>query len=322
MKKKTVYIWMSTVVGLTVALYAGIYFLDLQAKVKPIVASANPTGEVEFRSTIFGTFEEPLKKPMDVAKVGEYIYVSDTGNKQIQVFDQSGTPITKFGKKGTKEGEFQFPYGIDGDEQGNVYVADMYNGKISVFNSKGEFQHYFKETGKETLIKAPGGLRIVDNKIYVTDIEKHKVFVFGLDGEKVAEIGGAGTGEGQFIAPNSVAVDEDQNVYVSDSGNNRVQVFNKDGKFEKIINGSKDGKGQSSFVNPRGIGVDGRGNVYIVNNLSHNIYVYDKDGNQENVLGGMGSNNDQLYLPNGLYVDERGTIFVTDTINQRVSVFY
>lgn len=323
MKKKTVYIWMSTMLGLSVALYAGIYFLDLQAKVKPIVASANPTGEVEFRQTMFGSFEQPLKKPMDVARVGEFIYVSDTGNKQIQVFDQSGTPISTFGKKGTKEGEFQFPYGIDGDENGNIYVADMYNGKISIFNSKGEFQSYFKEKNdKEKVITAPAGLRINDNKLYLTDVTKNMVFVFDLDGNKLAEIGGAGTENGQFIAPNSVAVDEDQNILVSDSGNNRIQIFNKDGKFQKIINGSKDGKGTSTFVNPRGIGVDSKGTVYIVNNLSHNVYVYDKDGKEEKILGGMGSDNGQLYLPNGLYIDERGTIFVTDTVNQRVSVFY
>lgn len=314
---------MSAMLGLSVALFAGIYFLDLQAKVKPIVASANPTGEVEFRQTMFGSFEQPLKKPMDVAKIGEFIYVSDTGNKQVQVFDQSGSPINVFGKKGTKEGEFQFPYGIDGDKNGNVYVADLYNGNISIFTSKGEFQNYFKEQDeKDKAIKSPGGLRIVDEKLYVTDIEKHKVFVFDLKGKKLMEIGEPGSGDGQFIAPNNLAIDDDLNVYVSDSGNNRVQIFNKDGKFQKVINGSRDGKGQSTFVNPRGVGVDAKGNVYIVNNLSHNITIYNKEGKEEKVLGGMGSDNSQLYLPNGLYIDERGTVFVTDTINQRVSVFY
>lgn len=322
MKKKTVYIWMSTMFGLSVALYAAIYFLGLQSKVQPIVASANPTGEVEFRQTIFGSFEQPLVKPMDVARIGEFIYVSDTGNKQIQVFDQSGTPINTFGGQGTKEGEFQFPYGIDGDSDGKVYVADLYNGKISIFDKKGEFLQYFEEKSEEKVITSPGGLRIVDNKLYLTDIETHKVIVFDLDGNKLAEIGEPGEADGQFIAPNNVAIDDDGNVYVSDSGNNRIQIFDKNGKFQRIINGSTDGKGQSIFINPRGVGVDGRGNVYIVNNLSHNVYVFDKNGVQEKILGGMGTENDKLYLPNGLYIDSRGTIFVTDTVNQRISVYY
>jgi DNA-binding beta-propeller fold protein YncE len=313
---------MSAMFGLSVALYVAIYSLGLQAQVQPIVAAANPTGEVEFRQTIFGTFEQPLVKPMDVARIGEFIYVSDTGNKQIQVFDQSGTPINVFGGQGNKEGEFQFPYGIDGDEDGNVYVADLYKGTISVFNKKGEFLNYFTEKAEDKVITSPGGLRIVDNKLYVTDIESHRIFVFDLEGNRLAEIGEPGNGEGQFIAPNSVAIDNDENLYISDSGNNRVQVFDKDGKFQRIINGTKDGAGQSIFVNPRGVGVDSKGRVYIVNNLSHNIYVYDKDGNQQKILGGMGSENGHLYLPNGLYIDDRGTIFVTDTVNQRISVFY
>ncbi|MDQ1144357.1 sugar lactone lactonase YvrE [Bacillus sp. SORGH_AS 510] len=49
---------------------------------------------------------------------------------------------------------------------------------------------------------------------------------------------------------------------------------------------------------------------------------FDKDGKELYELGGMGTENDKLYLPNGLFIDDRDTLFVTDTINQRVSIFY
>lgn len=311
-------------VVLSAALFTGITFLDLGPTLKPIVAAANPVGgEPEFKQSIYGSFESPLNKPMDVAKIGEFIYISDTGNKQVQVFDQSGTQISSFGKEGSKEGEFEFPYGITGDKQGNIYVADLYNGTISIFDSKGKFIKYFQEqTDQEKVIKAPGGLRIYNEKLYVTDIKANKLFVFNLEGKKLLEIGEAGSDNAQFIAPNAVAVDKGQNIYVTDSGNNRVQVFNKKGEFLKIINGSEDGKGAPTFLNPRGIAVDSAGTVYVVNNLSHNIYAFDKEGNQVQELGGMGTDNGKLYLPNGMYMDERGTIFVTDTINKRISVFY
>jgi DNA-binding beta-propeller fold protein YncE len=311
-------------VVLSVALFSGITFFDLGPKLKPIVASAtnNATGngDPEFRQSIYGSFEAPLNKPMDVTKIGNNVYVTDTKNNQVQVFDQSGKFVLKFGKVGTEKGQFQFPYGIAGDKNENIYVADLYNGNISIFNTKGEFIKYFPD--QEKLIQSPGGLRIYNDKLYVTDIKANKLFVFNLDGKKLLEIGGAGQGEGQFIAPNAVAVDKDNQIYVTDSGNNRVEVFSKDGKFIKIINGSADGKGDPIFVNPRGVAVDSKGTVYVVSNMSHNIYAYDKDGKQVRILGGMGTDNGQLYLPNGLFIDDRDSIFVTDTLNQRVSIFY
>jgi DNA-binding beta-propeller fold protein YncE len=321
LKKVTTYMWMSAMVVLSVALFSAITLLDLGPSLKPIVAAANPTsGDPEFRQSFYGSFEEPLNKPMDVTKIGELIYVTDTKNKQVQVFDQSGNNVFKLGKEGADEGQFQFPYGIAGDKDENIYVADMYNGKISIFNTKGEFIKYFPDQDK--VIQSPGGLRIYDEKLYVTDIKENKVYVLNLEGKKLMEIGGSGQDEGKFIAPNAVAVDKDDQIYVTDSGNNRVQIFDKEGKFVRIINGSKDGKGTPLFVNPRGVGVDSNGTVYVVSNLSHNVYAYDKDGNEVLVLGGMGTENGQLYLPNGLYIDDRNAIYVTDTINKRISIFY
>jgi DNA-binding beta-propeller fold protein YncE len=311
---------MSSIVVLSAAFFGAIYFLNLESKIKPVVAAVDRSGPPVFTHALYGDFNTPLSKPMDVTKIGEFIYVSDTSNKQIQVFDQSGTYIFNFGEEGNKEGQFNFPYGIAGDKDSNIYVADLYNGNISIFDSKGKFIKFFED--KEKLLKSPGGLRIFDEKLYVTDIKVNKLFVFDLDGEKIMEMGGAGIEEGKFIAPNAVTVDNDKQIYVTDSGNNRVQVFDENGKFIKIINGSKDGKGDPLFLNPRGVAVDSKGNIYVVNNLSHNVYVFDKDGNQVFELGGMGTENDQLYLPNGLFIDDRDTVFVTDTINQRVSVFY
>jgi DNA-binding beta-propeller fold protein YncE len=321
-KKKNVYITMSSIVVLSVAFFAAISFFNLEGNVKPMLAAVDRSGPPEYSQSYYGDFNEPLSKPMDVARIGEFVYVSDTSNRQIQVFDQSGTAIFKFGENGTEEGQFQFPYGITGDAEGDVYVADLYNGNISIFDSKGKFIKYFEEKADEKMITSPGGLRIYDEQLYVTDIKANKLFVFTLDGEKLMEIGGPGVDEGKFIAPNAVAVDKDKQVYVTDSGNNRVQVFDQEGKFIKIINGSKDGEGSPLFVNPRGVAVDSQGVIYIVSNQSHNIYAYNPDGTEAFVLGGMGTDNGKLYLPNGLFIDNRDTLYVTDTINQRVSVFY
>jgi DNA-binding beta-propeller fold protein YncE len=325
MKKKTVYIWMSIIVSLTAAVFVGIYFFNLQNQVDKVAKPGlNPNGPPVFSQLIYGDFGDgALNKPMDVAKIGEFLYISDTKNKRVQVFDSTGTAIFMFGKEGKGKGEFMFPYGITGDKKGNIFVADLYNGNISIFNKQGEFQEYFKEKDqKNKAIKAPGGLRIIDEKLYVTDIEKSKVFVFDMKGKLLLTIGEPGEGEGQFRAPNAVTADEEGNIYVVDTGNQRVQTFDSKGNFKMIINGSEDGSGTSTLVNPRGIDIDSRGFIYVVNNLTHYIYAFDKEGKKAFQFGGMGDQNEQFYLPNGLFIDENDTVYITDTLNQRVAIYY
>ncbi|MCQ6278715.1 6-bladed beta-propeller [Bacillus sp. EB600] len=320
MKKRTVYLIMGSIVALSVALFAVVSIFHLENRLKPAVAKvASGGGPKVFSNSLYGDFNQPLKKPMDVTKVDHNIYVTDANSQQVQVFDESGSSVFKFGKLGTNEGEFQFPYGIAGDENGNIYVADMNNGNISIFTSKGKFVKYFDD--KDKVLKAPGGLRIYNQKLYVTDIKENKLFIFDLKGKKLMEIGGPGDKEGKFIAPNAVAVDFDNNIYVTDSANNRVEIFDKNGKFLKTINGSKDGKGSATFLNPRGVAVDSKGNIYVVNNLSHTVYAFNSTGKELYQLGGMGTENDKFYLPNGLFIDDSDTMYVTDTVNQRVSIF-
>ncbi|WP_045518210.1 6-bladed beta-propeller [Neobacillus niacini] len=322
MKRRTAYIWMGTIVGLSVVLFAAIYFLNLGQEVDK-AANNVKGGEPNFSYFIQGDFKSPLDKPMDVSKIGEYVYVTDTNNKQVQVFDTSGTPIFKFGKEGEGEGEFKFPYGITGDKDGNVYVADLYNGKISIFSKKGKFIKYFEEKDSTTpAITSPAGLRIFDNKLYVTDIESKKVIVFNLDGKKLLEISSASSKEDVFNAPNAITIDNDENIYVSDSGNLRVVVYDKKGKFTRIINGNKDAKGESKFVNPRGLAVDSKGTLYMIDNMTHFVYGFDNKGEQVYQFGGLGSENNQFFLPNGLFIDEKSQLYITDTFNQRVAVYF
>lgn len=320
MKKKIVYWWMSGIVVLTIAAFTAIYFFNMESVVKKVPSAVNPDGPPSFSQVIYGDFDNSLDKPMDVAKIGEFLYVSDTNNKRVQVFDSSGTPVFKFGKEGQGKGQFNFPYGIAGDKKGNVYVADLYNGKISIFEPKGKFIKYFDD--KKKLLKSPAGIRIYNDKLYVTDVQKNKVFIFNLNGKKLLEISTGANKQDTFKAPNSVAIDKKNNdIFVSDSGNQRVQVYDKNGKYIRTINGSKDGKGSSVFVNPRGIGVDSRGILYIVNNLTHMVYGFDEKGSEVFHFGTMGDQNEQFYLPNGLYIDDHDQVYITDTLNERIAMY-
>jgi DNA-binding beta-propeller fold protein YncE len=322
MRKKNAYL---TMVGIFVLITAGFFLYTYLQKQDEMTVQPtqviNENAKPNFAYMIYGGFgPDALNKAMDVAVIGQFIYVTDTNNKRVQVFDQAGNPLFRFGGEGEAPGKFKFPYGIAGDKNGNVYVADLYNSNISIFDSKGKFIKYFVD-GKSKLLQSPGGLRIFNDRVYVTDIQKSKLFVFDMQGKKVQEIGQLGQKPGQFRAPNAVTLDRDGNIYVTDTGNQRVEMFDKTGKFKRIFNGTDNGQGDSVFVNPRGIGVDSRGILYVVSNLTHFIYGFDKDGKKVFIFGGSGDANDQFSLPNGLFIDENDQVYITDTMNQRVAVY-
>lgn len=320
-KKKYVYNLMFLIFLVTSIIFGLLFYSETE--ISTLADMVDPNGPPVFNRMIYGGFgDEAFNKPMDVTQIDQFIYVTDTRNKRVQVFDLDGNPVFKFGKEGEGPGQFQFPYGIAGDSKGNVYVADMYNGGISVHDSKGKFIKYFAEKNpRDNLLDSPGGIRIIDNRVYVTDIRGNRVFVFDLNGKKLLEIGRLGTRQGEFRAPNAITADKEGNIYVVDTGNQRVQVFDKNGKFLRIINGSKDGKGTSAFVNPRGIGIDSRGIIYVVSNLTHYLYGFDKNGQQLFIFGGPGGANDRFTLPNGLFISENDELLITDTTNQRVAVY-
>jgi hypothetical protein len=56
--------------------------------------------------------------------------------------------------------------------------------------------------------------------------------------------------------------------------------------------------------------------------MTHNVYGFDKNGKQVYQFGTMGADKEQFYLPNGLFVDDKGEVFITDTVNQRVGLYY
>jgi len=277
-----------------------------------------PVREPRFLFAIYGPSEgEGLIKPMDVTVSGKRIFVSDTGNQRVQVFDYNGNHLFNFGKNGEGKGEFKFPYGIAADGNGRVYVADLYNGNISVFSENGQFISYFSNSVE---IKSPAGLYIDGSRMYVTDVALNKVKVFDLEGNKILEFGKKGTDKGEFQSPNAVWVGKNR-VYVSDTGNDRVQMFNKLGNYLGTVLDT-DEKGGGLFVNPRGVAVDGRGTLYVVNNLTHEIFGFKTDGSEKLfTFGSMGSDAGQFFLPNGMFIDNQGRVYVTDTINQRVNVF-
>jgi DNA-binding beta-propeller fold protein YncE len=321
-KRKYVYglIQLIFVINVVGFLYTYITNRDVIAGVQEVAASQ--PGEPDFVRFIYGAYGGgELAKPMAVTATNNRIYVSDTKNCRIQIFDIDGNPMKTFGKYGKKAGEFQFPYGLAADSKGNIYVADLYSGTVTRFDQEGKFLGTVVNKGSSAGIQSPAGLAIKNNLLYVTDVKECNVQIFDLNGKPVQQVSSGGRTPGKLYAPNAIAVDNKGTMYVTDTGNSRVQVFDKTGKLLRIINGSPDGKGQPVLTNPRGVAVDKNGNVYVVSNLTHMLYGFDKNGARLFAMGKQGEGEKQFFLPNGLFIDDNNFVYVTETANIRVSVF-
>ncbi len=133
------------------------------------------------------------------------------------------------------------------------------------------------------------------------------------------QIGATGLPNGDFNIPFAVAVDSNQNLYVVDTGNQRIQVFDATGNFKFTFGRSGSGNGQ--FSSPRGIAVDSSQNIYVTDTLNNRIQVFDSAGAFKFKFGSNGAGNGQFSSAQGIAVDTSQNIYVADGGNNRIQVF-
>lgn len=160
------------------------------------------------------------------------VFVTDTGNKRVVVYDADGNFITQFGGGGISPGQFEEPVGLAFDAQGNLYVADTWNQRIQVFvpNSAGttytaSIQWPISGWSGESLDNKPFLAVDQNGHVFATDPEAFRVLEFTTSGEFVHTWGDYGTGPENFGLTSGVAVDDQGRVWVSDTANNRLMRF-------------------------------------------------------------------------------------------------
>lgn len=161
------------------------------------------------------------------------VYVTDTGNKRVVVFDSSGRGLTSIGTAGFEAGQLDEPVGLAVSADGNtVYVADTWNGRVQVFVRNAAIGEYLYQ--RQFPVNAWNGQQI-DNKpylavdaqgrIYVTDPKGYRVLVFDNGGQFITTWGEFGIENTNFALPVGIAVSADNRVFVTDSDNHRLMVF-------------------------------------------------------------------------------------------------
>jgi DNA-binding beta-propeller fold protein YncE len=281
----------------------------------------------EYVSSIDG-----LANPMGVA-VGRdgRVYVTEAGGEQkIHIYNSQGQELGSFAPPESLAPD-RVPIYVAVSPNGDVYVSDRGAAAIFVFSPDGESK------GELTPPKGyegwhPLGLTFdSDGNLYIADVtpEKHRVIVLDPEGKFKLTFGSQGEEPGQFSFPNGVAVDSEGRILVADGNNGRMQAFDKDGKFLFVISR---GMSPGDLSIPRGIAIDSDNRLLIADTSRGAVQVYrlteswDADG-QDAPLKYLGAFNGDagsgvsFQFPNGLALDGRGQIYVTDRANGRVQIW-
>ncbi len=154
------------------------------------------------------------------------LYLGDSGNGEVLVFDARGRLKFRFGNKGAGKGEFSSIMGI-APTRDAIYVSDSVGLGIQVFDRRGRYVRAWgrHEAGREN-VSFPHGVAVdVKGRIALADSLRHEIKLYKPDGKLIGQFGGAGNGPGEVLYPADVSFDGQGRLCVADRGNNRVQIL-------------------------------------------------------------------------------------------------
>jgi tripartite motif-containing protein 71 len=165
-----------------------------------------------------------ISKGVAVSPIDGNIYVADSWNNRLQIFDENGLFIRTIDKVG--QIEFHYPYSIHIDKKGRIYVSDQSLIRIKVFDSHFNLIRVIGRYGRD--MGCYSGLCDLstdkENNIYVCDSGNHRIMKYSENGDFLMQWGSNGSAEGMFKCPACVTVHDDK-VMVSDWGNNKTKIL-------------------------------------------------------------------------------------------------
>jgi len=165
--------------------------------------------------------------PRGILIQGDRVYVTDTGNKRVQVFDREGRFLDAWGGPGVEAGRLDEPVGIAALPDGNLVIADTWNRRIQILTPSGAPVHAWEIAGWLDQLPTTKPDVAVDarGRIFATDPTGFRVLVFDRSGRPLLAFGQYGEDAASFVLPQGIAVGPDGLVWVVDSGGNRVMAF-------------------------------------------------------------------------------------------------
>jgi tripartite motif-containing protein 71 len=266
-----------------------------------------------------------LQKPLGIAVSadGGHIYVTQTGGGQeTLILDASGTRIGEL-KPPTDVSERASQIYVAVDPKTNdVYATDRAAGRVYIYTADGTYK------GILTPDPDPGAWQPLaiafdrDGNLFVSDAGGafQTVREVNREGKVVLTIGE----QGMLNFPNGIAVDRAGDIYVTDSNNGRLMVFDAKGAKLGLV---QRGPAMGELSLPRGIAIDDQDKVYVVDAVGQGVQVYREMAKDDqaplylNRFGREGTVDGAFEFPNGIAVDGRGRVYVADWNNDRIQIW-
>ena len=248
------------------------------------------------------------------------LYVADQKVGAIFIFNTETRNVELI--KNKTHAHFVRIIGLALDDNDRLFVSDPGLRHILVFNSS----HKAEDVITEGLV-SPGALAIdrENRLLYVSDVELDQVLVYDADTLKLLrKMGTTGhshelTTLGDFAKPTGLAVDQEGTLYVADTLNNRIEVFDADGKF--ISTFGKAGDGPGYFARPKGVAVDSDGHIWVADGMQDRVQVFNKEAQLLISFGGHGLLPGQFQGLVGITTDRMNRVFTTEIFPGRVQQF-
>jgi sugar lactone lactonase YvrE len=248
------------------------------------------------------------------------LYVADQKVGAIFIFNTETRDLDMI--KNKTHAHFARIIGLAMDDGDRLFVSDPGLHHVLVFNAA----HVAEDVITEGMVN-PGAM-VIDREnrlLYVSDIELDQVLVYDADSLKLLrKIGTTGhhhelTSPGDFARPSGLAVDREGNLYVADTLNNRIEIFDADGDFVRTFGKAGDGPGY--FARPKGVAIDSDGHIWVADGMQDRVQVFDREAQLLISFGGHGLLPGQFQGLVGIVSDKMNRIFTSEIFPGRVQQF-
>ncbi|MGA7294354.1 MAG: SMP-30/gluconolactonase/LRE family protein [Terriglobales bacterium] len=248
------------------------------------------------------------------------LYVADQKVGAIFIFNTETRELTLM--KNGVAAHFAHIIGLAMDDGDRLFVSDPILRHVLVFNA----DHKAEDVITDGMV-SPGSLAIdrENRLLYVSDVQLDQVLVYDADSLKLLrKIGTTGhkhelTTPGDFSKPTGLAIDSEGNLYVCDTMNDRIEIFDADGKF--ISTFGKNGDGPGYFARPKGVAIDSDDHIWVADGMQDRVQVFNQQWQLLITFGGHGLLPGQFQGLVGITADKNNRIFTSEIYPGRVQQF-